>query len=271
MNLTKPTDAQLPSNILDLVKAVDPLLAQYGLTGHKARVGLVLDWSGSMDDLYRSGQVQTLVERFVALGHRFDDDGQIDLYAYHTGSAIIGQLSAMDCADVAGRIRQVMGSMGGTCYSAGIKAFRKEAFLSSDARRTTYQDTMPYYLGFITDGENSPSDRTACMEQFRSSSYEPVFIQCIALGAEYDPTATASKPTGMLGRMFGGGNTPTPPTQFKFLAELDSSVPDRYMDNTSFFATQSPRALSDAEFFRRMMAEYPEWLKKAQERGLIKQ
>lgn len=274
-NLTKPTDNQLPPRMLNLVKQADTALEKYGLTGHRAAVAIVLDYSGSMSSLYASGEVQRLVERFVALGHRFDDDGAIDLFAYHNSAAYIGQLTALDCSDVAGRIRKVMGQMGGTDYAEGIKAYRQRTFGSS-APRTAARDGIstrqqPHYIGFITDGQNGGSNRE-CVDQFRSASYEPVFIQCIALGADYDPKAetTTVKRGGFLGF---GARTETvpnePPHEFAFLAKLDSEISGRLVDNAGFFATQSPDALSDEAFLDRMMGEYPEWLKLAKNAGLV--
>lgn len=266
-NLTKPQDSQLKPSMLSLVKQADATLGKYGLTGHTAAVALILDYSGSMGNLYLLGQVQRLVERFVALGHRFDDDGQIDLYAYHNDAEYIGTLSAVDCADVYGRIRDKMGSMGGTDYAAGMACFREKTFGSCSTRSSPFKGVRkggfmgfggkveevktPSYVGFITDGQNGGSNAD-CVDQFRSSSFEPAFIQCIALGEDYNPKTDSQ-----------------PPHEFKFLAKLDSNVSGRLVDNTGFFATVTPDALSDAQFMDRMMGEYPDWLKLAKTEGLL--
>lgn len=270
-DLTKPQDSQLAPSMLNLVKKADSALAKYNLTDHRAAVAIVLDYSGSMSGLYHSGQVQRLVERFVALGHRFDDDGAIDLYAYDNRAMYIGTLTAVDCANVYGRIYDRMGRMGGTDYAAGVAAFRERTFGSSQVLTSKMMGKQPCYVGFITDGQNGGSNRE-CMDQFRSASYEPVFIQCIALGADYDPQASSTtvKRGGFLG--FGGREETIPnqpPAEFEFLARLDSNVSGRLVDNAGFFATQSPDALSDEDFLDRMMGEYPEWLKLAKNAGLI--
>lgn len=262
-NLIKPQDSQLKPAMLSLVKKADTALAKYNLTGHTAAVAIIIDYSGSMDHLYEDGQVQRLVERFVALGHRFDDDGAIDLYAYHHGAEYIGQLTALDCGNVLGRIEAIMGPMGSTDYAEGIAKYRKRTFGSDGERKAPLAGKQPHYVAFITDGRNGGSNRE-CVDQFRSSSYEPVFIQCIALGADYDPKASSG---GIMGRMFGGGNTP--PAEFAFLAKLDSEITGRLVDNAGFFSTKSPDALSDEAFLDRMMGEYPDWWKLAKGAGLI--
>lgn len=272
VNFTKPQDHQLPQPIQRTLSAtVDPLLARYALTGHRAKVALILDWSGSMRNLYEDGEIQQLVNRFAALGHRFDDDGQIDLFAYHSRGEYIGSFSALDCAEdcvsVQDRIRPVLGGLGGTNYTGGIQAFRKYAFGSNGSRTTPLKQDLPWYVGFITDGQDGGWLRE-CISQFQALSHEPAFVQCIALGADYD-SREGAKNGGFLSGFFGTRNNNGVPTEFEFLARLDSNVPGRLVDNANFFATSYPTALSDKDFFDRMMGEYPEWLGKAKQAGLL--
>lgn len=60
----------------DKVKIV---LEKKKLTGVRAKVGLVLDISGSMRSLYKIGEVQEAVERIAAVASQFDDDGSLDI------------------------------------------------------------------------------------------------------------------------------------------------------------------------------------------------
>lgn len=270
-NFTKPQDHELPQPIQRALSAVDPLLARHALKGHVAKVALILDWSGSMRELYESKDIQHLVNRFAALAHRFDDDGQIDLFAYHSTGSYIGQFGALDCAEggisIEDRIREVMGGFGGTDYASGFRAFRKQAFGSSGERHNALKQALPWYVGFITDGQNQGSIRD-CIAQIQSLSFEPAFIQSIALGADYDSREGAHN-GGSLSRFFGMRSQSGVPIEFEFLARLDSNVPGRFIDNSNFFATTHPNALPDKEFFDRMMGEYPSWLKLAKEKGLI--
>lgn len=52
------------------------------MTNVTARVGLVLDISGSMRKLYKNGTVQRVVERILAVASQFDDDGELDVWVY---------------------------------------------------------------------------------------------------------------------------------------------------------------------------------------------
>ena len=54
------------------------------MQGLRARVGLVLDASGSMGRQYKSGRVQELLDRVLPLALHFDDDGSLDVWAFDT-------------------------------------------------------------------------------------------------------------------------------------------------------------------------------------------
>ena len=58
------------------------VLEKKKLQGVVARVGLVLDISGSMRALYRDGVVQEAVERILAVASQFDDNGSLDVWVY---------------------------------------------------------------------------------------------------------------------------------------------------------------------------------------------
>ena len=47
-----------------------------------SKVVVVLDYSGSMDQLYRDGVVQETLNRLLPLALRFDDDGEMELYIF---------------------------------------------------------------------------------------------------------------------------------------------------------------------------------------------
>ena len=61
--------------LIDLAKKADISILKANLTNHQAKVALCLDISGSMSFLYSSGKIQTLAEKILALGCRFDDNG----------------------------------------------------------------------------------------------------------------------------------------------------------------------------------------------------
>lgn len=68
--------------LLSLVKKVSVSLEKRKLLTDRAKVALCLDISGSMNALYKSGKIDVLVRRVMALGYRFDDDGEIDVFLF---------------------------------------------------------------------------------------------------------------------------------------------------------------------------------------------
>lgn len=80
--LKKPEKEQKISGISLKKKAATIVLEKKKLTGVTARVGVVLDISGSMRKLYNEGVVQDVVERVLAVASQFDDDGELDVWVY---------------------------------------------------------------------------------------------------------------------------------------------------------------------------------------------
>lgn len=54
------------------------------LSTHRAKVFVVIDRSGSMDSLYRSGAVQDVLTRLLPLALKFDDNGELEVYVFNT-------------------------------------------------------------------------------------------------------------------------------------------------------------------------------------------
>jgi hypothetical protein len=231
--------------LLSLVKTAGVSLEKKGLGEHTARVALVLDISGSMARLYRSGAVQRLAERVLALGLRFDDDGEVDVFLFGRkvhrptpGLRLEGHQQYV--AELTKRYKLEFD----TRYGAAMSAVRGHYFHSGGGRGTPVSDRLPVYVMFLTDG--APTDRKEATEQIRSASYEPIFWQFMGIGSS---------------------------REFSFLQKLDD-LDGRYTDNADFFAVapsdlEGPGALSVDELFDRLMNEYPDWLRRAREQRLL--
>jgi hypothetical protein len=245
VDLEKKLAGQAPQ-LLSLVKTAGVSLEKRGLGEHTARVALVLDISGSMAGLYRSGAVQRLAERVLALGLRFDDDGVVDVFLFgknvhrpETGLRLGGHQEF-----ISGVLRMHKLEFD-TRYGAAMSAVRTHYFGTSGQRAQPLPDRVPVYVMFLTDG--APSDRNVATEQIRSASYEPVFWQFMGIGS---------------------------PRQFSFLQQLDD-LDGRFTDNADFFAVDERelmgrKPISDDELFDRLMTEYPDWLRRARAQGLLR-
>jgi hypothetical protein len=273
--------------IYTLAKKLDSVLAGYGLGEHTAQVALVLDASGSMSDLYRSGAVQTLVERMIPFALRWDDNGVIDTWLF---SNTVSECYSLTLDNLPGAIsRMTQGyHMGSTNYAAAFKAVFNHYKFNTSNLYDAYDasDIYPTYLIFVTDG--APDSRSAAITSVEEASRYPLFIQFVAIGEDWPPgndvsvgatateTRTTIKTPGRIGRFFGAKPTTvtqtlstTPKTMgMKFLVELDEEL-NTNIDACNAFAVQNPATVDEDRLYRLMTREYPLWLPKARSFGYI--
>lgn len=239
-------EKRAPKALVSLAKNAKDVLEARGLGSHVAAVALCLDISGSMKPLFTRGVVQGLIERVMGLGLNFDDNGAIDVFAFGVKAHDLGEFKAEDFGNAASRILEATGLEGGTCYAPPIRAimshygFKSGGLVSGlfGGNKPQPRD-QPTYMLFVTDGENSDQDeaRKAIIDASRC----PIFFQFVGIG--------------------GGA--------FRFLKELDT-MGGRFMDNANFFEIQDPTAVPERQLYEQMMAEYPDWVGKAKEKGLLK-
>ncbi|WP_407542669.1 VWA domain-containing protein (plasmid) [Deinococcus radiomollis] len=169
------TQAKLLSLAKDQAPAMVPVIEQARLTLQKAgldtltfEVVLVLDVSASMTPLFKSGQVQRLVERALAVAARLDDNGEVPVTLFGTHARSGG---TVDLSNISGYIRSMRFSYdGGTVYAPAIREVVKNASNAS----------WPTLVLFVTDGENS--DHREAEVSMTAASSEAVFFKFLALG-----------------------------------------------------------------------------------------
>lgn len=155
--------------LVSLAKGAQVRLHRQGLSGHRAKVALCLDHSGSMRRLYSSGLVQRLAERVLALATQIDDDGAIDVFAFGTTGSYLGELTVADFAGGVDRLTLRMRY--GTTNYAGVM----------ELVRTHYRGTvLPAYVMFVTDG--APDSKSKASRQIVDASREPLFWQFMGVG-----------------------------------------------------------------------------------------
>jgi hypothetical protein len=216
-----------------------------GIDGQKAQVVLALDYSISMDSLYRNGTVQDVVERILPLGLAFDDNGEVDFYLFHDGFRKVPENITFKNID--GYINsKVIGKydMGGTNYAPVINEITKDfttkrsgLFGMSKTQVQTLE--YPVYVIFITDGENF--DKPATERALIDASQHGIFFQFVGIGN----------------------------STFNFLDRLDN-LSGRKLDNANFFKVRDIRSAQDTELYNNLMNEFPGWLTQAKGINLIK-
>lgn len=234
LDLTKKLDLR-KQKVLDLKKSI-------GLENQKAQVVLALDYSGSMSNLYTTGQVQDLVERILPLGMAFDDNGEVDFYIFQNSHTKLPE--NLTVANVPGYINAKVYKkfpMGGTSYAPIIKAITKDfakkgGFLGTGGYKKM---DLPVYVIFVTDGEND--DKIEAEAAITESSKAGIFFQFVGIGSE----------------------------NFRFLKKLDS-MPGRNIDNANFFSVKDLAGKTDDELYGLLLVEFPSYVREAKSKGLIK-
>ncbi|MFC4454626.1 VWA domain-containing protein [Deinococcus sonorensis] len=221
--------AEATPGMVNLIKTAAVSLEKRGLGEARYRVKLVLDISASMTDEYRSGAVDDLVRRALALAARLDDDGQVDVYLFGIRPQRAGQVSLENVQGFVPGLR--FSFEGGTHYSPVMRMVREDS--------RTESSTYPALVLFITDG--ATSNRKAAEQEMRDASREPLFWKF--MGIEQ-------------GRV-----------DFEFLEKLDD-LPGRVVDNADFFKVKSPIRLPDAELFELLVNELDSWDRDSRRAGL---
>ncbi|MFD6296217.1 vWA domain-containing protein [Streptomyces sp. NPDC060235] len=223
--------------LVDLYKSAGVSLTKHGLSGQRAAVYLVVDYSGSMKPYYKDGSVQALADRVLGLSAHLDDDGTVPVVFFSTDVDAVTDI-ALDNHD--GRIERIvagLGHMGRTSYHLAMDAVI-DHYLDSGSKE-------PALVVFQTDG--GPINKLAAERYVCKAARLPLFWQFIGFG---DPSSK----------------------QFEFLRRLDElAVPQkRAVDNAGFFHVGSdPRRMTDGELYDRLVAEFPQWLAAARAQGIL--
>ena len=191
------------------------------LNGAKVRVALVLDFSGSMSNLFSNGTVQSVIERIIPLALCFDDNGELDFWIFENGFKRLEGITLDTFYGLAQRVYDKY-NMGGTNYAPVMKDVLKKYIAEEPA-------ALPNYVLFMTDGDNS--DHNATEEVLVEASNYPVFWQYVGVGN----------------------------SRFSFLQSLDD-MSGRYIDNADFFSVSDINKMSDDELYAKLLNEFPEWL-----------
>ncbi|MEV4138493.1 VWA domain-containing protein [Dactylosporangium sp. NPDC049742] len=159
------------SGHVDLAKRADKAglaLSRRGLGGIRAQAMLVLDHSGSMRPDYKSGAVQTLVERALGFALQIDIDGTVPVVPFDTKVLPTVAVTVDNYSGVVDReINQ--GWMGTTNLADALAVVLAEA----------EQTTAPIFCIVVADG--SPDSKRATTKVVCELSRYPVFLKLLAI------------------------------------------------------------------------------------------
>ena len=202
------------------------------LNNQKAHVGLVLDYSGSMHRLYQNNTVQDIIERIVPLAMQFDDNNEMELWLFNDKYYRAGVVDLNNFYKLIENKINGNYEMGGTLYAPVIRDIAN--FYIQETK-----DNLPTYIIFVTDGDNHDYNETE--DIIRAASKYPIFWQFVGIGNE----------------------------KFDFLEKLDN-LDGRYVDNANFFKIDDIYEISDEKLYKKLLKEFPNWLKYSKVQNMIK-
>lgn len=222
---TVPIDMSKHSENLGKVLIDMSKNSKVDMSKHTARVAMVMDYSGSMSDLFGNGSVQKTITRLLPIALKFDDNGELESWIFSNGYE---RLDAVNLNNYKNYVKKIivptrMG-MGGTEYAPvleNVVTYYKDV----------EQSNIPAFVIFITDGENSDPSRTNRV--IRELSNYNIFVQFIGIGDE----------------------------DFNYLNKLDN-LNGRKTDNTGFLEINVINNMNDNELYTAILKQYKDWLNK---------
>jgi hypothetical protein len=213
-------------------KTAGVILEKKKLTNVVARVGLILDISGSMRSLYKNGTVQKVVERILAVASQFDDDGSLDVWVYDNE---FSRLKSVTERDFENYVEDYILS------NDLIHKFGRNdepPVMEDVIRKYTVEEPgkEPTFIVFINDGGCKRTIKKPIVE----SSNKPIFWQFVGIGD----------------------------SNFEVLEKLDT-MEGRFIDNANFFHIKDIEKISDEELYNNLLNEFPEWLVEAKTKGIL--
>ena len=216
-----------------LVSLVKPLvfeLKKKNLETTVARVGLVLDISGSMSQRFKNGTVQEIVNKTLPLAVQFDDDGELDFWYYGTTARRMKSVNLDNYTDaVPDDWKRLMMELGGRNNEPTVLKMVVDAYKNTK---------IPAYVLFITDG--GVNHKKEIQNIITQASHLPIFWQFVGVGGQ----------------------------NYGILERLDTMT-GRYVDNAGFFALDDFKKVSNEELYARLLEEFPKWLEEIRKKGMI--
>jgi len=217
---------------LDLRKReVHKVLLTKGAVGERARVVLVIDKTGSMHQEFASRLVHRVVERMVPVAIQLDDDGSLECYLYAKSFARLPDLRVADLETWPETYLHLTGKHGGIDYKK-IGGYNDEIPILTEIISTAPRGSAPTLVLFFTDG--GFGKKREITKLMRQASELPIFWQFVGIGAN----------------------------NYGLLTTLDE-MDGRVVDNVGFFALDDVDRVDDGELYRRLLGEFPDWLRAA--------
>lgn len=181
-------------NLEKKAEAVGLVLAKKGINSAPTmRVFAGIDISGSMGGLFQNGSVQKVFDQCLGIAVKFDDNGELDVWAFDNRSHRAPSAVAEDYGNYIGSSSQRKGKFGhwpygGTSYAPvlrdmiefGFPGSKPKGLFGFGAKKAPVGE--PVMILFFTDGE--PDDANAAEAIIRKCSEERtnVYFNLVGIG-----------------------------------------------------------------------------------------
>lgn len=213
------------------------------------RVGMAVDTSGSIRDMFNDGSMQKTVDRLLAVAMKFDDNGELDMWHFNSVFSQLPQATKEDYETYVKNKILNNGSVrlwGGTTYGDVIN------------------DVVKYYFGSST----KPAEKTgllgglfgkkAAAPVVNSAAGIPAMCFFLTDGACQDQAAARAalreaKQHNVYWNLIGVGD----PSEFRLLQEMADELP-----NVGFLNLKS-LSMTDEQIYEALISEeFCTWIKK---------
>lgn len=180
------------------------------------RVACALDISGSMSPLYRNGTMSDFVGKLLPFGMVFDDNQEIDMFAFDHGTQEIPPATPDVYDDYVGKCMHGVSISGGTDFAPIIEEITYEYFDDIVTTQTTERpasgflnklfgkkevetayihtpnmEGVPAIVFFQTDGESG--NIQACTRAMQNAAQYPIYWVMVGVGNGTFPQLQALK------------------------------------------------------------------------------
>lgn len=236
VSLVKKLEQQSP-RLISLAKKATVSLTKNNLHTLQAAVAFVLDASGSMSANFRNGNVQSVLDRIAVLAAQFDDNGEMDVWAFGERHRKYPNVTLDNLDDYTETIRSD-GKRTAWENLSGLGGTNNEPPVMEDIIDHFKDSKIPVYIVFITDGGISKTK--AIKDAIRRSANYPIFWKFVGLGG----------------------------SSYGILRKLDDFT-DRRIDNTHFFAMDNFGAISDEQLYESLLKEFRPWIDEIKKLGIL--
>lgn len=198
-----------------------------------ARVGIVLDISGSMQSLYKNGTVQDVVERILAVACHFDDNAALDVWVYDNEFSRLPTVTEKDFSSYVAD--QIMNNNAIHKFGRNNEPQVMEDVIQKYTKEE--DDSTPVFIIFINDGGVVKPTKKVITE----AAVLPIFWQFVGIGN----------------------------SDFEVLKRLDE-MEGRIVDNANFIHIEDVGKVSDEWLYDQLLNEFPQWINEATAKRVIR-